>query len=372
MFFTRLESQSTSRISNSHLDNLLSVDTQACQQRQELPLQMVVAFATITVQVLLHTDVEREQDLVFKALFNELDNVARPYLIGRVTISFVTDVVNAEEHALLRDLAEMVRAKAIPEMADHDPLWRHAFFPKQCNLFQSQLAEMRRVSPNRYAGQPLSPGGCSKHALLCRSDVIALSSNLTDDTGTNSCAIDTLGDVSGDLLRQLISTEFIYIPRISFLSIPGAAHHNVNADFLRDPQQPFRIASQADAGNLNQCLSSSFFETCQLGGSQFLVVENAIITPDNRPQIANQMFMRQDKPSIRGKDRSFDCHDDHSLLLEVATLPSLDLTSTQNQTNLLQCSKPGADVTARRVNHARFEGTVNEFFQFTHFLSTRV
>src|SRR5215510_15626690 len=130
----------------------------------------------------------------------------------------------------------MVRAKAITEMADHDPLWRHPFFPKQCNLLQSQLAEMSRVSPNRYTRYPLSPGGCAKYPLLCRSDVIALSSNLTDDAGTNSCAIDALGDVNGDFLRQLISTEFINIPRISFLSIPGAAHHNVNAGFLRDPQ----------------------------------------------------------------------------------------------------------------------------------------
>src|SRR5262245_18367663 len=111
---------------------------------------MVIALATITVQMLLHADVERKQNLVFKALFNEFKDVASPHAIGRVTISFVPDVVNAEEDALLRDFAEMVRAKAITEMADHDPLWRHPFFPKQCNLLQSQLAEMSRVSPNRY------------------------------------------------------------------------------------------------------------------------------------------------------------------------------------------------------------------------------
>ena len=39
-----------------------------CQQGQELLLKVVVSLASITVQMLLHADVEREQNLVLKTL----------------------------------------------------------------------------------------------------------------------------------------------------------------------------------------------------------------------------------------------------------------------------------------------------------------
>src|SRR5436309_2096082 len=118
---------------------------------------MVVPFAPVTVQVLLHTNVERKQNLVFKAILNEFDNVASSYFICRITVPPVADVVNAKKHALLRNLPKVVRAKAVPEMADHDAVGRHTFFSKQSDLLQSQFAEMGGMGPDRHTSQPLGP-----------------------------------------------------------------------------------------------------------------------------------------------------------------------------------------------------------------------
>src|SRR6187549_1193595 len=108
---------------------------------------MVISLASVTVQVLFHADVEREQNLVFKTLLNEFGNVASSHFIGRVTIPFVTDVVNAKKHALLRNPPEMVRAKAVSEMTDYNAFGRHTLFAQQCNLLQRQLPEMSGMRP---------------------------------------------------------------------------------------------------------------------------------------------------------------------------------------------------------------------------------
>jgi len=73
---------------------------------------------------------------------------ASSHFIGRVTIPFVSDVVNAKKHALLRNLPEMVRAKAVSEMTDHNAFGRYTFFLEQSNLLQGQFAEMGRMRPD--------------------------------------------------------------------------------------------------------------------------------------------------------------------------------------------------------------------------------
>src|SRR5258705_772968 len=108
--------------------------------------------------MLFHADVEREQNLVFKALVNELSDVACSHFIGRVTISFVANVVNAKKHALVGNLSEMVRAKAVPEMADHNASARYTLFSEQSNLLQRQFAEMSGMGPNRHSRLLLRSG----------------------------------------------------------------------------------------------------------------------------------------------------------------------------------------------------------------------
>ncbi len=89
-------------VHNRHLLNCLFVKPMHLKHRQKTAEHMRIALSPVSTQMCLLTNIPAEHDLIEVALCRQQANVSRANVVGRVTLSFVPGIINADENAFSR------------------------------------------------------------------------------------------------------------------------------------------------------------------------------------------------------------------------------------------------------------------------------
>src|SRR5262249_21971046 len=170
----------------------------------------------------------------------------------RIPLAGITDIVHAEKHPRPGDGQQRSKVMTISEVANHDPVWRNAFFAQQSDLFESQLAEVGSVGGYCHAGQALRPRRCTKHALLAWSYEFSFRADLSDETGAHISAINADCQLFDNSISEGVRVELTHELRVHLFAVPGGSHYHVNTGSFGDAAHGARVAAKAAARTINE------------------------------------------------------------------------------------------------------------------------
>src|SRR5579872_923222 len=233
----------------------------------------------------LLTDIAAENNLRQEPFRDQKRYVAHADFIGRVTVAYIADIINANEYTFSSDSQQLLGIVTVTKMADRDSVGRDIFFPQQRDLFHRKLAEMRGVRHYACAGPPLRPRRCTKYAFLSRRNVFALCPDLANDAGPDTGTVGAVIDLADNQIRKFICIALINERRIYALAVPSGAHDDPDTCSFRDTAQRSRIAPQSAACGIYQAAAAGLAVFGKLANRQAFIVENAVIASRQIPQV---------------------------------------------------------------------------------------
>src|SRR5437867_4277241 len=158
--------QHARRIGDGHLINRLLGDAAFLKQWQKASHDMRVTFAAVRGEMAFLTDVSAQYDLRQMSFRGQKADVSGADLIGGISVTDITDVVDTQEHACSGNFQQLHGVVPVAQMTDDDALGGHAFFLQQRDLLHGKLAEVRSMRHGARAGTTLGASRRAEDAFL--------------------------------------------------------------------------------------------------------------------------------------------------------------------------------------------------------------